>query len=291
MNRQTRILLPWLEDLEAITNLLGRIPAQGEDLTAQQSVLNVSRANLQARPAYSLSTPVIDNLPEEVKHLSVAFRTRPEVVAALQGLDWTLGMVDLKQVLSFQKMVVEEQALERVKSVQVDDLQHLFSLCLPENGSEMVLSGALDHDQRGVTLSSLNPNLRVGGQLAFDMEVPVVAGTARRKEKVVGFTINFGVNFVQIAEYEGRWFVRDGYHRTYGLLRRGIHNIPCVFIRARSLQELGAAQPGFFPYQVLFGERPPFLTDFLDDTTSVSVTQRATRKVVRISAEEFVVEV
>jgi len=52
-----------------------------------------------------------------------------------------------------------------------------------------------------------------------------------------------------------------------------------------------AATPGFLPYEILFGERPPMLTDFLDDAVSVSTNQKATRKVVRITAEEFLVEV
>jgi hypothetical protein len=67
--------------------------------------------------------------------------------------------------------------------------------------------------------------------------------------------------------------------------------VPCVFVKARNFQELGAAAPGFLPYEVLFSDRPPFLTDFLDDTFSVLVNQKAMRKVVRISAEEFLVEV
>jgi hypothetical protein len=285
-----RLLLPWLDDAEAIAYLLGHMPVPGEDLTAQESVLNSSRASLQARSTYVIPTPTISDLPQAIQEQAAAFCKRPEIVSVLQGLDWSLGMVDLRQVLSFQKMVAEEQAVERANSVNLGDLHQLFSFCLPESGSEIMLSGTLDHDQRGITLSSLNPNLRVGTQLAFDMEVPAVPGSSGRKEKVVGFTINFGVKFIQIAEYQGRWFVRDGYHRTYGLLRGGIHDIPAVFIRARSFQELGAAQPGFFPYQTLFSERPPFLTDFLDDHLSVSVAQKATRKVVRISAEEFVVE-
>jgi hypothetical protein len=43
--------------------------------------------------------------------------------------------------------------------------------------------------------------------------------------------------------------------------------------------------------EVLFGDRPPFITDFLDDRLSFSVNENAMRKVVRTSAEEFVVEV
>jgi hypothetical protein len=209
----------------------------------------------------------------------------------MQGLDWMLGMADLREVLSFQKLVVQEQAMERANSVNIEDPVSLFSFCLPETTSATMLTGSIDQDQKGLTFSSLNPNLRVGNFLVTDVELSAAPGAPSRKEKFAGFAINFGARFVQIAEYNERWFVRDGYHRTYGLLCRGVYKIPCIFIRARTFQELGAAAPGFLPYEILFGERPPMLTDFLDDAVCVSANQKATRKVIRVTAEEFVVEV
>ena len=291
MNRQTRVLLPWLSESEAITSLLGHLPVAGEAIESQRILFNNARDFLLTRDPYSLLTPIIMDFPRDLQTLSAQFCQRPDVVAAMQGLDWSVGIADLREVLSFQKIVNEEQALERANSVNLLDPQSLFSFCLPESGSETILHGALDLDQRGITLSSLNPNLRVGTQLGADVTLAAVPGGAGRKEKLIGFTINFGANFIQIAEYKERWFVRDGYHRTFGLLRRGVHQIPCIFIKARNFQELGASNPGFFPYEALFGDRPPFLTDFLDDRLSVSVSQKAVRKIVRISAEEFVVEV
>jgi hypothetical protein len=291
MNRQIRLLLPWLEDNEAIASLLGRLPNVGEDVAGHKVVLNASRVALRARAPYALQTPTLLDFPPELQDAAAQFCGRPEIIAAMQGLDWKIGIADLNQVLSFQKIVAEDHAVERATSADLSDPSNLFSFCLPTNGLQAILSGSMDHDQKAITLSSLNPNLRVGGQLAIDMEVPAVPGSQGKKEKVVGFAINFGANFVQIAEYNGRWFVRDGYHRTYGLLRQGIQHAPCVFVKARSFQELGAAAPGFLPYEVLFNDRPPFLTDFLDDTFSVLINQKAMRKVVRISAEEFLVEI
>jgi len=291
MDRQMRMLVPWLHDGDAITNLLGHIPGPGEDVSKHKALVDNARASLLARAPYSLQTPALVDFPPDLQEQSALFCQRPEVVTAMQGLDWTLGLANLTQVLSFQKMVAEEQAVERANSVDISNPRNLFSFCLPESGSEITLSGSLDHDQKAVTLSSLNPNLRVGGQLAIDMELPAIPGGPGKKEKVIGFAVNFGAGYVQIAEYKGRWFVRDGYHRTYGLLRRGIQQVPCIFIRAKNYQELGAAAPGFFPYEVLFSDRPPFIMDFLDDQLSTSVNQKAMRKVVRISAEEFVVEV
>ncbi len=126
---------------------------------------------------------------------------------------------------------------------------------------------------------------------ASEIDVAIAPGQPAARQNFIGFTMNFGSPFVQIAEYNGRWFVRDGYHRCFGLLRRGVTRVPCVFVRPRSFPELGAAAPSFFPYEVLFGERPPFLRDFLDDSVAVTARQAAQRKVVRIRAEEFIVAI
>jgi hypothetical protein len=85
--------------------------------------------------------------------------------------------------------------------------------------------------------------------------------------------------------------VRDGYHRCYGLLRRGVEHTPCVFIRARNPRELGSENPTFFRYELLFGTHPPSLADFLNDDVASAVTRPAMRKVIRFSAQEFQVEV
>lgn len=291
MDRRVRSLIAWLDQNEAITKLLGHIPGPAEDTAAQKQVWEAARRALKGRAAFRLPTPVLTELPLELSERGNAFRQRPDVIATFLGLDWTVGIVDLKDVLSFQKVIVEEEATERANAVIVDDLQSLFSFCLPDPAEGIEISGTMDPDQKGITLSSLNPNLRVGGHMIADVDVAVAPGGPVQKQKFMGYSINFGARFVQVAEYNGRWFVRDGYHRTFGLTRRGINRIPCIFMKARTFEELGAAAPGFFSYELLFGDRPPFLTDFLDDSVATSANQKAHRKVVRISAEEFLVEV
>jgi hypothetical protein len=131
----------------------------------------------------------------------------------------------------------------------------------------------------------------VGGMGSSEIDVATASGQPATRQNFIGFTISFGSPFVQVAEYNGRWFVRDGYHRCFGLLRQGITRIPCVFVKPRSFAELGAAAPGFFPYEVLFGDRPPYLRDFLDDSVAVTAKQTAQRRAIRIRAEEFIVAV
>jgi hypothetical protein len=78
--------------------------------------------------------------------------------------------------------------------------------------------------------------------------------------------------------------LRDGYHRAYRLLQRGVHRIPAVVIYARTFGELGAVEPwGLW--------RSPFfevaeLVDFLDGNLVPRYERTALRKVIRIRVEQ-----
>lgn len=289
--KNTEYNLAWLPQGEAIANLLGHIPGPNEEIATHVAAWDAARSSRQTREPYRLLTPSLEELPAPLTEIGKHFKQRPDVISSFQNLDWTIGLVNLENVLSFQKIVVEDQAVERVAGASADDARTLFSLCLPEPPGPVRLPAIVDPHQKALTFSSLNPNLRVGPYIVQEMNISPAPSQVGQAMKFAGFAINFGSPFVQVAEYKSRWFVRDGYHRCYGFLRRGIRKIPCVFIRARSFQELGAEAPGFFSHELLFGERPPFLSDFLNDSVSVFAHQEVIRKVIRVSAEEFVVQV
>jgi hypothetical protein len=71
--------------------------------------------------------------------------------------------------------------------------------------------------------------------------------------------------YVEVASYRGRWFLRDGYHRSFRLLNRGIHFVPAVLVQAETLTQMGAVGSQFFAEEILFSRRPPMVEDFLDD--------------------------
>lgn len=76
--------------------------------------------------------------------------------------------------------------------------------------------------------------------------------------------------YLEVAFYRGRGFLRDGYHRSYGLLRRGITCVPAVVLQARTIEELGAVGHKFFPENILFSTRPPMVCDFGNEALTVS---------------------
>jgi hypothetical protein len=75
--------------------------------------------------------------------------------------------------------------------------------------------------------------------------------------------------YMEVASYRGRWFLRDGYHRSFRLLKQGVCQVPCVVVYAESLAQMGAVGSRFFSQEVLFSEHPPMVTDFLDEEITV----------------------
>src|SRR6266446_3485991 len=231
MDRPVRLLLPWLDRDEAIAFQLGQLPLPGQDISAQLKLWEDQKAALALRSSYALPTPSIGPLPDGLAERAEKFKQRPDIRSAFGNLDWQVGMVSLEGVLSFQKSVALEQVEERVEEATHGDLDRLFSICLPDQRSEQ-FGGLIDQAGKAMTFSSLNPNLRVVGNIVQEIQLSNDPTQAPQPVKFAGFAVSLASSFIQIAEYRGRWFVRDGYHRCYGLLKQGVTRIPCVFIRA-----------------------------------------------------------
>jgi hypothetical protein len=66
--------------------------------------------------------------------------------------------------------------------------------------------------------------------------------------------------FIQVARFQGRLVLRDGYHRSYELLSRGITRVP-AYVRDFDTTE-NLAPPGMLPQGTWLGDRPPLLRDY-----------------------------
>jgi hypothetical protein len=274
--QNVRFLFGWMDQDEARAQLSNHVSNEGEPISSHVQSWNLARLQVLERAIYSNPTPVLSPLPAELSARGAMFLNRQDVKQAFQGMDYAVGIVDLTMVLAFQKAVTEE-AVNRLEGVDLSSFDALFSLCLPEPSPAQNLAATADIDWKGISFSSTNPNLRVvAGRSAVIDGLPFY-----------GFAVGYGLPFIQVVEYEGRWFIRDGYHRCYALLCRGITRIPCLFIRAANGQQFGGFAPQFFARDIIFGPRPPFLADFLNDDVAVTVSRYATGKVVRIVAQEF----
>ncbi len=281
--RRVRSLLGWLSEHEGVTTLLGHPPMLGEDVTAQRANWQAAHAAVQGRTPYSPGQVVVTGDRSKLDEIA----RRPELAGHFSGLNWRIEMVDLEYVLSFQKVIILDGANERIGNADRDEAE-LFNLCIPVEQDGSLASISTDPDGKGFAFSSLNPNLRIAGSHAGHAQMSPGIGVPPLK--VMAFTLFAftGSSYLQVVRYRDRCFVRDGYHRATALLRRGVRIAPCIFIEARNLGELGCPQ-GSLTEDVLYGDRPPRLADFWDDTVAREVSQPAIHKVIRIRGDEFVI--
>lgn len=231
-----------------------------------------ARQKLHMRETYRPACPLLE---EETKRLAPLFdreRSRIDQHRDCRGLDWDLAVVDLRQLLAFQRRVrVEHDDGRRLQDGE--NWEQLISLAFPERKAGFTFSIALDGSN--AVIRSTNPNLKLF------IDSPSPTGTLS-----LPLSIDLGSPFIEAAHYDGRWFLRDGYHRAHTLLKIGIHRVPAVVIWAKTIEELGAIHPWFFDRTVLFSEHPPQLIDFHDRELTIHYRRPMREKVIRVSVEE-----
>jgi hypothetical protein len=265
--------------------LLGRAPAQGENLSSIERTYEDLSSAVAGRDEFSPHEAVVSNHEFDLE----GFRQNPLLTTHFAGLSWSIKVVDLNKVLAFQKAIKVDGLDERLKPV-LDDSTLLGEFCVPSEQPIPSQGVIADVDQRGFTVSSLNPNLRIAGTQIQGAQVAPEETMQPIPMLAITFLVSMGTSYLQVVRYNGRCFLRDGYHRAAGLLRAGITLVPCVYIEARSFEEVGAAPATMFSYEILFGLRPPSLTDFWDDSVTRDVQGPSIRRVVRLRGEEFSVQ-
>lgn len=278
-----RTLTAWLSDDHAIAVLLGRNRQPGEDLAELTARLASARAALAARPPFLATDPLVLHDRTRLEELA----QRDDLRAAFAGMRWTVEMIDMSLVQSLQMSIKVDHVDERVAPVLADPAE-LWELCIPSRQKEPPRGAFKDADQRGYTLSSIDPNLRVAGSKVDTMEIVTASGPIR--VQAIMFFVSFGNSYMHVARHDGRYFLRDGYHRVVGLMAAGITKMPCVVVELPgTFEELMPGRQSF-SREVCFSDRPPLVSDFLDDAVADAFRHPVSRKVIRVRSEEFAVQ-
>jgi hypothetical protein len=235
----------------------------------QSDRIESARAIVAGRPCFQTTNPIGAETPVSVAALLKDQLLRDDLHREMDGLDWSLGVVDLRHLLAFQRRLIFDPEYPQPAAPASDAWPALTALAFgpPVSTAFTALSGT----SAKLVFQSANPNMQLR---------PAVTGAPGP------FTFHGGSPFFEVAEYRGRWFLRDGYHRAEYLLRSGITQVPAVVICARTLTELGPIGSWFFSEQILFGPHPPYVSDFLDDQLTQQYTRPRMLKTLRVTIEE-----
>jgi hypothetical protein len=234
---------------------------RGKQSRAQQSV--------SRRAPFESSSALLEDETAAIQGLLARHASRSDLLSEMTGLTWSLSVVDLRRLIAFQRRIASSPSRPTSPAPHADDWPTLAAVSFgaskpPEY--EMIRRP----DTNTIVLRSGNPNLSL--RFLDDLSSPV--------------SVYGGSPFFEVAKYRNRWFLRDGYHRAYDLLRANIFRTPAVIVYARTLEELGAIQPWFFNEETLLSATPPRVIGFLDDALVLEYNRPLLIKTVNITVEE-----
>ena len=268
INKETkRVLIGWTE-INPANLLTGNNP---QELTAEHHARVQQAVNIKnARQLYVNPTNVISDPPAELQEYIAGFWQQPNIEIFIQE-GWVIKMADLNNVCTVQPLVENKKSIERVENIDVNNLISIAQITLPYNVPQL-FPGAFDQNKNAFIFSSANPNLRIGGTV--------------QQNGIFGFLVTITNSYVQVVKCQGRYFMRDGHHRTYGLLSRNVSFIPVLYREYNSFVEMNIPQ-GLFPTEVLTSTHPPMLNDYFDNNVSDEAQFPISTKVVMIQGIEL----
>jgi hypothetical protein len=274
LQRRARALIGWLEPADAVVILAGRRHDAPSD-PQRDEIARRARDEVAARPTGLDQANIIEEIPAELEeHVATLLAAPAAQPFIAEG--WRVKLVDLRRVFALQPTVFTEQAGERVAAVDPEDLRSIATVSLPLP-TQVELPAQFDQARQAWIISSANPNLRILGQSM---------GRSPESVAVLGFGVGLTPSFLQVARAAGRYVLRDGYHRAYGFLTRGINRVP-TFVRDFGPHADLGLPAGLLPRSVFLGDRPPTVADFLADTVSVDVLLPASQKMIVVHALEL----
>jgi len=282
-----RALLGWLPQEHAETLLANQ--ADGDLSDAQRARVSQAREAVAARPAGIDQDGLVSTPPGELAGHVTRLDATP-AGARMRAEGWEAAMVDLARVVAVQPSVFTGTAIERTASLDPGDLLAIAELTLPATHPRpagelapddmLPVNGQYHYLTKTYTITSPNMNLTVTGN--FDAPQPGSLG--------LGFTVSVPPAFLQVARFQGRYVLRDGHHRCFGLLSRGITRAPAYvrdFTSAEELAPGGTLPRRTLPRSTWLGDRPPLLRDYHDDLVAEPLLLPVPHRTIVIQAVEL----
>jgi hypothetical protein len=104
---------------------------------------------------------------------------------------------------------------------------------------------------------------------------------------VAGMQLHVTLPFVHVVRFNGRCYLSNGTHRAFGLRRRGVTHMPCLFREAGTPQEAGMVEGATFPLPLLECHDPPTVGHFTQGRAH-EVLLRAISRIIHVSWSQFV---
>ena len=120
-----------------------------------------ANARLAERPLYASSCALVEQDTRDIQPLLATAAQREDLRLEYQGLEWTLGVVDLRLLLAFQRRLIFSPSRQAQATPKPDNWSELVSLAVGSQRStkHVLAHNSSDTDHLDISLHSSNPDL------------------------------------------------------------------------------------------------------------------------------------
>lgn len=205
-----------------------------------------------------------------------------EVFSNVGDALYKFKLVPLESLIAYQPNVAIEGHQEIPTSD--DGWGDVVRYCFPHGEKNYLhVDGQSEKNYATLRIVSRNPNINLHGPIINSIEERPPGNIA------VTYEVRARPNFIQVANFNNRYILKNGYHRCYQLLQAGEEYVPAVVRYAQNYRETGAKGVGWFSRDMIEGPRPPQVRDFLTDA-AVTLETKSRNKMIRFNAEKSNVE-
>lgn len=237
-----------------------------QTLSDEWRAANTRIVQLERDEAGIANHPTIDAIPDELKELAAAVQDSALFKRTFQIVPVTIGMIDLDQLVVFQKHINTTYSSElkaRLGATPSD--KDVFELCLPVERHQPPLIRMRTAPNSFVFTSPSN-DIRFLESLDFDASRITEYEPQGPASGVIGIVVGFGSNYLNAVHANNRLVLNNGSHRAYALRDLGVKRVPCIIQTVNHPEELAVVAPqvALNPAFYLQDPRPSMLKDYFD---------------------------
>lgn len=239
--------------------------------------------DLALREPHVADNQAVRPLPPEMEPLRARYLADPGVRRAFFLYPPDLGLVELDHLVVFQRSInLTHAAHLRAHLPDAGDHQALFGFCLgltpPPPPVEVAQVG------NGYVFVSPSTDVRVLGTVIHHPGQLVGAESSGRPMHVVGISVGYGINALNVIRVGTRLVLNNGSHRAYALRAAGHSLVPAVIQDAGNGDGLmGVPQIEQNKDLYLKSARPPLFKDYFDQHLHREFTAPAKVRQVRVT--------
>lgn len=266
-------LLGFMSEDEARNYLRNACVLDDDSDEALKAEWEAAKQKLTGGPTNPGNPDIRDLDDEATKHVE-ALRSGPWKQVIDANPTWDFKLVEIAPLLAFQFSILTDRSTNHCDPLGDDpSMAQLLELCLPSTPSNP--SAHVSRGPQSVMIQSRDLNLRVTG-----------AGLINN---MMGMNFAFALPFVHVVRFNGRCYLLNGYHRSYGAGCAGTSHVPCIFTEAATPEEAGIRPDGTtFSQAVMESDSPPTLHHFTSGQTQ-AVQLKPLNRVLHVSWSEYLV--